>query len=211
MNRIGSISVYLREHPSLTHQFKRSFPRILSKPNPPKFVPSENGKILRIGPLVCGEIISSGQLADKCHVGTLWVYRREHPSLTHNFKRTFSSISKQAETTQTRSRGKQKHFCTSAVGISSGLIPRGALSATRDRTPSSRTTTPARSRRPTRKRTSRPRAPPIAAERRACARSRPKWPKPSRKSSPKRSRRSRELGKGRSGIKRPAEASRNGE
>ena len=37
-------------------------------------------------------------------VGTIWVYRGENPSLTHNFNYTFSSISKQAESTQICSR-----------------------------------------------------------------------------------------------------------
>ena len=35
----------------------------------------------------------------------------EHPSLTHNLNRTFHRIFNQAESTQTCSRQKQKHFC----------------------------------------------------------------------------------------------------
>ena len=39
----------------------------------------------------------------------------EHPSLTHNFKRTFSSIFKQAESTQIRSRRKRNIFARRAA------------------------------------------------------------------------------------------------
>ena len=38
----------------------------------------------------------------KRHFGTIWVYCGEHPGITHNFKCTLSSISKQAESTQIR-------------------------------------------------------------------------------------------------------------
>ena len=49
----------------------------------------------------------------KCHFGTIWVYCGEHPTSTHHFKYTFSSISKQAESTQICSQRKWKLFCTS--------------------------------------------------------------------------------------------------
>ena len=39
----GTNWVYRGEHGSLTHNFKYTFPPFLSKPNPPKFTPGENG------------------------------------------------------------------------------------------------------------------------------------------------------------------------
>ena len=48
-----------------------------------------------------------------CYFGTICVYCGEHHSLTHHFKHTFSSIFKQAKSTQTRSQRKQKLSCVS--------------------------------------------------------------------------------------------------
>ena len=36
----------------------------------------------------------------KCYLGTIWVYRGDHPSLPPNFKPTFPPILQQAEYTQ---------------------------------------------------------------------------------------------------------------
>ena len=41
----------------------------------------------------------------------IWGYRGQHPSVTHDFKCTFSSISKHAESTQIGSGRKRKLFC----------------------------------------------------------------------------------------------------
>ena len=48
----------------------------------------------------------------KSHSGTIWVYRGEHPSLTHNFQQAFSPILKQADGTlfSLRSRRCPKHI-----------------------------------------------------------------------------------------------------
>ena len=62
----------------------------------------------------------------RLHFGTIWVYRGEHLSLTHNVKYTFSSLFKQAESTQIPSRRKRNLFCalrpTRVEKISSGRL-----------------------------------------------------------------------------------------
>ena len=61
---------------------------------------------------ICGgqTLLKSGRRG-RCRFGTIWVYCGDHPSLTHNFACTLSSISKQAQSTPIRSRRKRKLFC----------------------------------------------------------------------------------------------------
>ena len=51
-------------------------------------------------------------------------YRREHPSLIHNFKPTFLLMFKEAESTQISSQRTRKHFCASRYDTSGCTAPR---------------------------------------------------------------------------------------
>ena len=88
----GTIWVYHREHNHLTQRCKRTFSPISQQAE------STPIRYRRKRKLFCASrrarVLKKSGLASwpaKCHFGTIWVYRREHISLSQNCKRTFSN------------------------------------------------------------------------------------------------------------------------
>ena len=75
----------------------------------PDSLPSKGETFLRVAPRARA-LKKSGPASwpGKCHFGTIWVYRREHTSLTQKCKGTLSAIVRKAKSTQIRSRRSQK-------------------------------------------------------------------------------------------------------
>ena len=99
----GTIWVYRREHPSLTHHFNHIFPSIAKQAESTQICSRQNWKRFCASRRAC--VLKKSVLAKwpgRCHFATVWVHRGEHLSLTHHFKHTLSSISQQAESTQTK-------------------------------------------------------------------------------------------------------------
>ena len=109
---IDTTWVYLRQHTTLTRNCKHTFSAIVQQAKSSQIRSRRKGKLLcawhrarvlkKTGP---------ASWPAKCHFGTIWVYRREHTSLTQNCKRTFSAIVQQAKSSQIRSRRKGKLLC----------------------------------------------------------------------------------------------------
>ena len=81
----------LRGTPRLDPYCRTLFPHFGASQIHPNFVPGGNGNIFaRRAPHVLPKSVSASWPA-KGHFGTIWEHRREHPSLTLNFKTPFLS------------------------------------------------------------------------------------------------------------------------
>ena len=66
-------------------------------------------------PVVSGARVAEISWPAKCQFGTIWVCRREHPSVIHDFKPNPPPIFQQAKSTQICAPRKRKHFCASCA------------------------------------------------------------------------------------------------